>query len=171
MISSLRFVGLFSFIGLIFAISGCGESPASLSGKVTYKGQTLKGGSIAFVNKSSGGRHFGASIEKDGSYQVPEMVTGEYIVVIDTKSLIKKDSNDKSEYMAKMTGKKVAPGKVFKNEPPKDAKIPEGYEMSMMAPDLKSLYVKIPDEYQDEKTTKLSIKIQKGPQTHNFDLD
>jgi hypothetical protein len=176
MIRTIRLlpIGLLSL--LVAALAGCGASPAKVSGKVTIKGQPLKGGFLSFVNKSSGGRHFAATIQKDGTYKIDDMLTGDYIVVVDTKSLLASNTSNAKDMMAKyaqMSGGKSAPAsakKGQKNEPPKDAKLPEGYEMTQMQPDLKSMYTPIPDEYSDEKTSKLSITVQKGDQVHNFEL-
>ncbi len=50
-------------------MSGCGGT-GSVSGKVSYKGQLLKGGNVTFIS-SEGKPTVSASIQEDGSYTFP----------------------------------------------------------------------------------------------------
>ena len=65
-------------------VAGCGPSGppvGEVSGKVTFKGQPVKEGTVTFMNPTEGGA--GESpIAADGGYAIPELVVGEYIVVV-----------------------------------------------------------------------------------------
>ncbi len=65
-------------------VAGCGPSGppvGEVSGKVTFKGQPVKEGTVTFMNPTEGGA--GESpIGADGSYAIEELVVGEYIVVV-----------------------------------------------------------------------------------------
>jgi hypothetical protein len=56
-----------------------------VSGKVTYKGAPLKGGTVGFVD--SNGRVMGAALEGDGTYSIKNLPTGEYKVTVETTSI------------------------------------------------------------------------------------
>jgi hypothetical protein len=69
---------------LITFAAGCSSEPArgEVRGKVTFKGNPVKEGTVTFLNPNEGGAHE-AQIEKDGSYVVNGgAVVGEYIVEI-----------------------------------------------------------------------------------------
>ena len=63
---------------------GCGPSGppvGEVTGKVTFKGQPVKEGTVTFMNPTEGGA--GESpIGADGSYAIPELVVGDYIVEV-----------------------------------------------------------------------------------------
>jgi hypothetical protein len=69
------------FITLSF---GCSQGPAAgkVRGKVTFKGQPVKEGSVTLLNPTEGGA-YEASIGADGTYAVSRGVAvGEYVVEI-----------------------------------------------------------------------------------------
>ena len=110
--------GTYCFLSLVVALgaTGCGSSTGSVAGKVTLNGQPLKGGNVTFVGKES----FAASIQEDGTYNVPRLLAGEYKVCVETESLKPKNA------LAMMPGmnNKTAKAK------PLDAgtNVPEGYK-------------------------------------------
>ena len=65
-------------------IAGCSSSgPAvgEVSGKVTFKNQPVKEGTVTFLNPNEGGA--GESpIDANGSYTILKLVVGEYIVIV-----------------------------------------------------------------------------------------
>ena len=67
-----------------FLIVGCfpsGPEVGEVSGKVSFKGQPVKEGTVTFLNPSEGGA--GESpIGANGSYTIPELVVGDYIVIV-----------------------------------------------------------------------------------------
>ena len=69
----------------VLLVAGCGGSTGNVSGKVTYKGAALKGGTIGFVDSS--GRVMGAALEGDGTYKIKNLPTGEYKVTVETASV------------------------------------------------------------------------------------
>ena len=68
--------------------AGCGpksQTPAKVSGTVTYKGQPLKGGNITFHSEDKG--NYNGSINEDGTYAIFDVPTGTMKVSIDTEFL------------------------------------------------------------------------------------
>ena len=65
-------------------MAGCSSSgPAvgEVSGKVTFKNQPVKEGTVTFLNPNEGGA--GESpIDANGNYTIPHLVVGEYIVIV-----------------------------------------------------------------------------------------
>ena len=65
-------------------ISGCSSSGprvGEVSGKVTFKSEPVKEGTITFLNPNEGGA--GESpIDANGNYKIPHLVVGEYIVIV-----------------------------------------------------------------------------------------
>ncbi|MEJ5277159.1 MAG: hypothetical protein WHU94_14705, partial [Thermogemmata sp.] len=59
---------------VIVPLTACGPRSGSLSGKVTYKGEPLKGGTITFLGPYT----YSTDIKLDGSYEIPKMYSGSY---------------------------------------------------------------------------------------------
>ncbi|OWK39752.1 hypothetical protein [Fimbriiglobus ruber] len=140
-----------------------------MSGKVTYKGVSLKGGNVVFVS-TDGGRSVSSSIAEDGSYSGKDIDTGTYKVCVETKSLKPPDGWGRGAMMGGSSGR---PGGADK---PLDAgtAVPPGYTPSSpgaaVAARNAKRYVMIPDEYGDSTKTTLSIAIQQGAQTYDIDI-
>ena len=67
----------------IFFIAGCSSGPAvgDVSGKVTFKNQPVKEGTVTFLNPNEGGA--GESpIDASGNFTISHLVVGEYIVIV-----------------------------------------------------------------------------------------
>jgi hypothetical protein len=63
---------------------GCDSGPplGDVKGKVTFKGEPVKEGSVTFLNTTEGGT-FGADLQTDGSYAIRGgAAVGEYVVVV-----------------------------------------------------------------------------------------
>jgi len=91
-----------------FALAGCETGPdrGEVRGKVTYKGQPVKEGSVTFLNTTEGGAAE-AAIGPDGAYEVAGgVVVGEYVVEI--KPLMEMKDTDPG---------KTPPALVEKNAP------------------------------------------------------
>jgi hypothetical protein len=62
------------FAALVGAVAGCGENLAPVKGKVTYKGEPVKGGTIIFRPAEAGGNKPGApasaTVNDDGTYKL-----------------------------------------------------------------------------------------------------
>ncbi|MCI0701377.1 MAG: carboxypeptidase-like regulatory domain-containing protein [Planctomycetia bacterium] len=159
----------------VVGFAGCARPVGDVSGKVTYNGKPLKGGSVTFI--SDEGRHsVSASINEDGTYKVPTLTGGTYKVCVDT-SYLKPAPNGPGGYVG--SGGKSAPPPATKGPPPKsapppDAVVPEGYKPSnpaeaQAAANAKK-YVQIPDQYKEPDKTTLSYKFEGGSQTYDIDL-
>lgn len=148
-------------------IAGCGRPVGTVSGKVTYQGKTLKGGSVTFVS-TEGRQSFAAGIGEDGTYSVPNIRGGEYKVCVET------DSQKPPPDVMIGPGMKMPPVAKGKFGPPPDAPVPEGYTPSDPASAAAALaakrYVKIPDQYKDPNTTTLTYTFPGGNQTFDIDL-
>jgi len=128
---------------------GCGPSTGTVSGKVTYKGQLVKGGNVTFV--SAQGRPSGsASIKEDGTYKVERVATGPVKICVETESL-----------------NPARRSKAVKYSPPPGQKAPHGFAPG---PDTSHLYVRIPPQYKDVETTDLDYQVKGGSQTHDIQL-
>jgi hypothetical protein len=69
-----------------FLLTGCDSGPATgeVRGKVTFKGQPVKEGTVTLIPKAKeGGSSYEATIGADGSFSVPTpVVVGEYLVEV-----------------------------------------------------------------------------------------
>jgi hypothetical protein len=147
-----RLVGL----ALIAAI-GCGSSPGKLTGKVTYQGTALKGGTVTLVPNASG-KTYSTRINEDGTYSLDQVEAGTYKVCVETSSL-KPDGN------AAPTDPRI------KNVPPPGANVPEGYAMASPGGAKQSQrYVAIPPKYEKPSETPLTVEVKGGTQQHDIPL-
>src|SRR4051794_22586118 len=77
--------GLFLLLLTPLGLSGCGAS-GSVSGKVSYKGTMLKGGTVTF-HSPMGKASAVAQIGEDGSYTIEKVPAGDVKICVDTKML------------------------------------------------------------------------------------
>jgi hypothetical protein len=127
---------------------GCGRSSqATLTGKVTYKGQPLKGGSIALISETGGVER--ATIAEDGSYKITKVPAGSAKVTVDTKALRPAATKAKQGVYAK------AP--------------PEAKPQSLKGGDA-DRYVAIPDRYADPDKSGIRVQVKNGKNEQNIDL-
>lgn len=132
---------------------GCGKStstPASATGKISYKGTTVGGGSIAFV--TADGARYSSPIKGDGTYTVSQLPVGEMTVTIETDSA-NKDRKDPNY------GGGMAKGGPTGSPRPDTAKADAG-----------GSYVKIPAKYKDAKTSGLKVSLTASKNSKDFDL-
>ncbi|HKB01358.1 MAG TPA: carboxypeptidase-like regulatory domain-containing protein [Gemmataceae bacterium] len=155
----------------VVAVVGCGPSNAKLTGKVTYKGTPLKGGTVTLV-PPDGGTTFSATIQEDGTYNFDQVKTGTYKVCVETESLKPPVTAKHSYYDKKGPGARDK--SKIKNEPPKGAQIPEGYKMtdpfSGNNADREKRYVAIPADYGDLGKTSLTVEVKGGSQPQQYDI-
>lgn len=162
-----------SFLIAALTLIGCKSDnsnyPVKVSGKVSYNGNTVGGGTVTFY--TADGAPIQAPISPDGTYVFPSLPEGTFGVTIESESV--NPSQKKETYGGVaggggMTGKygkggggaQAAPkGKKAENSP-----VPEGAQTG------DPTYVKIPAKYKDKATSGLSVTLKKGDQTHNFDL-
>lgn len=128
-------------------LAGCGSgSNGTVSGKVSYKGQPLKGGNVSIIPKKGG--TLSSPIAEDGSYKISKVPIGSATITVETKSL-------------RPVPQKSLPGPYAKA--PKDV-LPQGVQGDPKR------YVRIPDKYADPEGSGLSLDVKGGVQTHNIDL-
>jgi hypothetical protein len=123
----------------------------NVSGKVTYRGQPLSGGTITFA----GSKAYSASIAADGSYQVRDVPVGKYKLAIATAPLLPRDMPPFPRFPKEVPGL------------PKDAP-PNGVPPEMRLP---PRGIVIPTKYADPHTSGLTYTVVKGSNTHDFRLD
>jgi hypothetical protein len=138
------------------AIVGCSSNnpnaAGSVSGRLSYNGTPIKGGSMVFHTKDGGS--YPASIKDDGTYFANDIPEGEFVVTIDTEGInpAKKAGKSGKDYE-----KRMAVGQ----QPP-----PSG----MAAPDLSQYYIKIPEKYNNPRTSTVTITVKAGRNVHDIDL-
>lgn len=155
---------------LFVAASGCSSTKrmgASVHGKVTYKGQTVGGGTVSFYPKTQDeGGGFGCPIKADGTYEAPSMPAGEYEVAIETES--NNPDRKTPTYGPKGPGggdKKQQGGQDFYKQKMREmGKAPEATEA-------KGPYVKIEPKYNDRKKSGLTVTLTNGKNEKNFTLE
>jgi hypothetical protein len=130
--------------------AGCGASASSVSGKVTYKGQLVKGGTVTFFgadNWTSSCR-----IGEDGTYTILKVPPGQVKITVETQTA-------KPNPMASRMPK-----------PPKDTPMPEGSMYTTQGQADRD--VPIPEQYADKERSGLTYEEKKGDkQVHNIELD
>jgi hypothetical protein len=153
------------FLLLMSFAVGCGtntNTPASISGKVTYKGQVVTAGTITFQMNEGGA--YTRAIPAGGTYSIPDLPAGEAVVVIETESA--NPAKKKEEYKGGSGKFKTAgppSGKAPQASPPPDGVAAGGSSGGA--------YVPIPEKYASPKTSPLRVTIQAGSQTRNFELE
>ena len=149
---------------LLALTAGCSSS-ATVSGKVSYKGEPLQSGIVLFV--ADNGWTGSSSINPDGTYSIPKAPPGQVKIAVDT--LQPAQGADRPGMMGSGPMKGPPPGMTM--VPPKDANVPkEVFEKSPLynAPKLK--IVPIPDKYKKVETSGLTYEVKRGKQEHNIDL-
>jgi hypothetical protein len=142
--------GVFLLLVVAILMSGCGGGGrATVSGTVSYKGNLLKGGHMAFVGAA--GKTSVADIGKDGKYTALAVPTGKVTITIETESL------NPARYM----------GKSYSAPPGVETKGATFGGMSIE--ERKERYVQIPANYAGADTSDLTLEV-KGSMTHNIDL-
>jgi len=147
-----------AFVGVILgvlAIGGCGDSYGSVSGKVTYKGNIVKGGIVTFAHLN-GKPSETASINEDGSYSIPKVVTGEVKVCVDTSSLnptLNKEARKHHKY-----------------GPPAGQSAPSGFETGVDLEAQAKRFTFIPDTYATADKTDLTYTVVVGEQKHDIEI-
>jgi hypothetical protein len=153
---------------LLLIVAGCGKSsqtPCSVYGKVTYKGQPVTGGTISFCRTQEelkGG--YGYPIKADGTYEGSSMPAEEYVVVIETESLNpnRKTPTYQPKGMRTKDGAKMDANSYRK-------KMQEMGKMPAVSEE-QGTFVQIPKKYSDKKTSPLKAKLESRKNEVNFDL-
>lgn len=153
---------------LVMVVTGCSRSqaPCSVSGKITYKGQPVTGGSIAFLltlENQHGG--YGFTINPDGTYTGSSMPAEEYVVIIETESINKNRPLPVYQPRGNMgvVGGAKIDANTYKKKMQEMGKLPGIKEEQ-------GTYVKVPAKYGGKKTSPLRVKLEKGKNSCDFDL-
>src|SRR4051812_29066823 len=77
--------GLVVLLVLTASLAGCAKPTGSVSGKVTYKGNPLKGGNVIFLKAD--GQSEWADIGEDGKYQIDKILAGPVKIGVVTSTL------------------------------------------------------------------------------------
>jgi hypothetical protein len=139
---------MFLILLMPLGLVGCSSS-GTVSGKVSYKGTMLKGGTVTFVHPE-GKASATTQIGEDGSYTIPKIPPGDVKICVDTSML----------NPAGRTAPKYSPPP-GQNSPyaPSDAS------------DGGKRYVAIPPDYADPDKTTLTLTIKGGKQEHNIEMN
>ena len=155
MSTAFRFLTLAAALALV---CGCGGSnpniPATISGRVTYKGTPLPGGNMLFT--SQGGGAYPASIGTNGEYTGREFPVGDMTVTIETETL-----NPERKMAKPYPGKGKGKDKVDMFS---SAARPEAVTQAA------STYMKVPAKYADAAKSGLKVTLKAGKQTQDFEL-
>jgi len=138
---------------LLVLVFGCGtkvnpNAPATVSGKVTYKGAPVTAGTVDFHPAGSKGTISGP-IKSDGMYTARDLPTGEMVVTVNTEM-----ANPNRKTPSYGGGKGKSPIAAPPGPPPTG-----GGE-----------YVKIPAKYANPKTSGLTVTLNAGQNTKDIDL-
>jgi hypothetical protein len=135
---------------------GCGQksnAPAQVSGKVTYKGQPVPGGDLAFHSQNGVAHTF---LKPDGTFDLAELPTGTMKVTVDT------------EFLNTSTHRPAYPGSQGKGGSTMDPSKMQGGAPAKVS---SGEYMKIPQKYANPNTTDLTVTIQAGKNSHDFVLN
>jgi hypothetical protein len=169
------------FLFLLSLVLGCGSgktAPAEVSGKVTYNGGPVTGGTVVFHTDKG---VYPANITAEGNYTAVDLPDGEAVVTIDTELLNpnrKKITYDATT--AKASGGNVAAQYAAAKgggAPPAMPAPPKGagkYESSPAGEGSPQgevgKYVKIPAHYNDKAKSTLKVTLKAGSQHLDFEL-
>jgi hypothetical protein len=129
------------------ACSKRGGSGTDVSGKVSYKGAPVTGGSIQFYPKQGGGSYPG-TIKGDGTFAFKGIpFSGEVIVTIETESI------------------KNSPAGMMKQEGVDPAAMQKMMDSMKGGASASAVYVPIPARYASPKTSPLNETLKQGSET------
>jgi hypothetical protein len=127
---------------VLLAALGCGSGSATVSGKVTYKGEPLPAGSVAIYGAN--GKVQSGPIGADGTYTISKAPVGDVKMAVVTPNA--------SPVTRKIKGEVKHPGAT------------DGASSSPIK------VVPIPDRYKDPDKSGLNFTLKSGEQTINLDL-
>ena len=148
------------------------NAPAKISGRVSYKGSSVTCGSVILTAKD-GGSSVGLAIAADGTYTGSDLPIGEMIVTIETESANpdRKTPDYKGGSSIPLGGAGGGGGMYGGKGVGGGMQQKKGAEFSPGQPTAAGAYMKIPSKYADPKTSGLTVTLERGSQTKNFDLN
>jgi len=127
--------------------SGCGSGgTGTVTGKVTYQGNVVKGGTVTFIGKT---QNSVAQIGEDGKYTAEKVPVGEVKIAVETKSLASR---------AALAGRGSLPKEIA------------GKGTQLSPEDAQRRYVPIPTNYASADTSGLTYTVKAGSQEHDLPL-
>jgi len=145
------------FVISTLTLAGCAKNPhapASISGSVSFNGQPIKAGSMKF--HTAQGVAYDAQLTGDGTYSATDIPEGELVVTVETESISPHKKGPKGAEAAMRA-------KAGITQPP-----PAG----MAAPvDPSAFYIKLPEKYNNPKTSPLTVTVKSGRQVHDVKLE
>jgi hypothetical protein len=147
---------------LSMLVAGCGQG-GTVSGKIYYKGQPVKGGTIYFYPEGKSG-NYASVIERDGSFTISKLPPGpvKISVVVGTRAV-------PTEAFAKQRAGKVAVKGMKEMERIGGAASGGGEEPGNAAGPKEK--ISVPDKYADPEKSGLTIDVTGGRQTHDIQLE
>jgi hypothetical protein len=145
-------IGGLCLCGTLLA-AGCGGGKGSVTGKVLYKGQPVRGGNVSFVPEGGGGV-MSSPIEEDGGYTIRNVPAGTVKITVETESFRPSTMQGGPEGGAPEFMKKY----VQKKNP------------ELADPQRAKRYVPIPAQYSDVSQSNLTFVVKRGNQEHDIDL-
>lgn len=154
MTSFIRFslcLGVLGLVTLLGCSGGNANAPASLNGKVTYKGAPVGGGTVRLEKDGTdGGNKFSLNLNPDGSFSSSDLPEGDFNVSIETDSA---KGNPPTTYGANKGHKMTS------------SPIPQSANV------VKPSYTAIPKKYAKKDTSGLKVTLKRGKNEQNFDLN
>jgi hypothetical protein len=140
--------------------SGCTAGKPGLgtvTGRVTYRGQPVTGGSITFVAApaAAGEGRYTFGVDAHGSYFASQLPVGVFHIAIETESA--KNRGNPADMLKKM-------------RPPPGVQVPAVLTPSPEAAANMPRYMKLPARYAKAETSGLSLTVAEGRQRMDFDL-
>jgi hypothetical protein len=140
------------------------NAPARVTGRVTYNGNPVTGGTIHF--HSADGASIPIGIGPDGTYRAFDIPDGDMVVTVETESI--NPEKKPQEYRgANASGPKYGPKAVVMPKGKGNSGGPKPEESGASA---ETTYMKIPAKYADKATSGLTVTLKKGDQTHDIKL-
>jgi hypothetical protein len=153
-------------LGVVLGVAGCNTGPASgtVSGKVSYKGAPLKGGTVMVFPTGEGKNPVSAEIKEDGTYTAEKVPTGPAKLSVETESL--KPPMVMGQGPAGgggSAGKKYQP-------PPPDPKVKTEPYAPPDPSERAKRYVKIPEKYSNPDSSGLTTMVKTGNNEFNIEI-
>jgi len=158
-------------LGMTLGCSSKKSAPAVVSGKVTYKGEPVTGGTLVFFTEQG---VYPVAVSAEGTFTHSDLPEGACTVTIDTEEL---NPNRKVQaYDQKSNATSGGPGGAkYKSKPAPSASGAKGKQETSPAGEgspqgERGQYKKIPPQYADKDKSPLKVTLKAGSQELNFDL-
>lgn len=165
---SMRRLALLCLLALPLSLlaAGCGKE-GTVSGKVYYKGELLKGGMVTFFPESAKAGDFRSPIGEDGSYSIPKVPPGSAKIAVmvgiptPPPSIFKGRSAERAEkaYKSKMTSEEAKKAATPKDKDAPFNPLASGYTSPL------------PEKYSDPDKSGLTVNVTGGKMTHDIKMD